>query len=284
MLTAGAEYRNEKGRNKGNFDDSVNNRALYLNNKLKLFKDSLILNTGLRYDNHETAGSKTTYRVGALYDIKPVDLKIKGSYGTGFRAPSLNDLFYPFYGNLTLKPEETTAWDIGLEKGIMKDRATLSLTYFEQRYKNLIQTDPMTWLAANIARAEVKGIEADAVLKLTSNVNVKAGYTYLDAKDKDTNQRLTRRPQDKFGFGADYLGKDMSLGASYTFVSERYDSSVRRDLTSYHLVNMSGSYKLTKWPSIFGRVENLFDANYEEAGSYKTPGFSIYGGIRIATL
>lgn len=284
VLTGGAEYRNERGRNEGNFDDSVNNRALYLNNKLKLFSENLILNAGLRYDNHETAGSKTTYRVGALYDIKPIDLKIKGSHGTGFRAPSLNELFYPFYGNLTLKPEESTAWDIGFEKGILKDRASVSLTYFEQRYKNLIQTDSATWLAANIARSEIKGVETAAKLKVMDHVNLKAGYTYLNAKDMDTGQRLSRRPEDKYNLGAEFFTKEMSLLASYTFVGKRYDSSVRRNLESYTLVNLSGDYKISKWLTVFARVDNLFNKQYEEAGSYKTPGFSIYGGVKVVTL
>lgn len=136
----------------------------------------------------------------------------------------------------------------------------------------------------NIAKAEVKGIEVNAALKVTDNLNIKTGYTYLDTEDEATGQRLTRRPQDKFNLGAEFLEKDMSLGASYTFVSERYDSSVRRDLASYHLVNLNGSYKITKWMSVFGRVENLFGENYEEAGSYNTPGFSVYGGIRLTTF
>jgi len=281
-VTAGAEYRKESGENKGNFDKSLDNKALYLNNKLKLLQETLIFNAGLRYDDYETFGNRTTYRIGALYNIKPASLILKSSYGTGFRAPALNELFYPFYGNKNLKPEETRSWEIGLEKGIVKDRVSVSLTYFSQNYENLIETDPLTFTAANIARAEIKGLEANTKLKISDNLNIKAGYTYLDTKDKSTEQRLPLRPKDKLSVSAEFSAKDISVVADYIFVAQRYDSSVKRDLSSYSLVNLSSNYAIKKWLTIFARINNLFDADYEEFGSYGTPGFSVYGGMKVS--
>ena len=159
-LTAGAEYRNETGDNEGNFDSSADTLALYLNNTLKLLNDSLILNAGLRYDDNEISGNKTTYRIGAVYNVRPLAVRIKSSYATGFRAPTLNELFFPFYGNINLKPETSTAWEAGFEKDFFGERVTLMLTYFDQEYKNLIQTDPFTWTAENIGRAKIEGIES----------------------------------------------------------------------------------------------------------------------------
>jgi vitamin B12 transporter len=281
-LTAGAEYRDEKGENKGNFDKSPENRALYFNNKVKLFSDNLVLNAGLRYDDHETFGDKTTYRIGMICNVKSVALRIKGSYGTGFRSPTLNELFFPFYGNTKLKPEESTAWEAGFEKDILNDRGSVSLTYFHQEYENLIQTDPLTFTASNIAEAEVKGIEINAMVKMSDNMNIKAGYTYLDTEDKETGQRLTRRPKDKFNASADFSINDLSVVADFIFVGKRFDSSVKRNLPSYSLVNLSSSYTIKKWITVFARIDNLLDNDYEEAGSYGTPGFSVYGGIRVS--
>lgn len=281
-VTAGAEYRKESGENKGNFDKSLDNSALYLNNKLKLLQETVIFNAGLRYDDYETFGNRTTYRIGVLYNIKPASLILKSSYGTGFRAPALNELFFPFYGNKNLKPEETTSWEIGLEKGIVKDRVSVSLTYFSQNYENLIETDPLTFTAANIAKAEIKGLEANTVLKVSDNLNIKAGYAYLDTKDKTTEQRLSLRPKDKLSVSAEFSAKDISVVADYIFVGQRYDSSVKRDLSSYSLVNLSSNYAIKKWLTIFARINNLFDADYEEAGSYGTPGFSVYGGMKVS--
>ncbi len=284
ILTAGAEYRKEKGENKGQFDKTIENKALYLNNKLKLLKEDLVFNAGLRFDNRETFGSKTTYRVGAVYNIKPAELRIKGSYGTGFRSPNFNELFWPADpiwgggGNPNLKPEKTNSWEAGIEKDFLNEKVMLSATYFDQKYDDLISG----WPPVNIAKAEVKGIEVDATLKVTDNINIKAGYTYLDTEDKATGQSLPLRPNDKLNLSAEFSTKDMSVIANYTFVSERYDSSVRRNLSSYSLVNLSSSYKMTKGLTIFARIDNLFDEDYEEAGSYGTPGLSIFGGIKIS--
>jgi vitamin B12 transporter len=281
ILTAGAEYERKNGENIGNFDKSVDSRALYLNNKVKLFKENLILNAGLRYDDFESFGSKTTYRIGAVYTIKTIGINIRGCYGTGFRAPALNELFFPFFGNLNLKPEKTSSWEIGLEKVVVRDRMSLSLTYFDQRYTDLIDTNPITFTAVNIAKAEIKGIEASAVLKISENIQIKAGYTHLDAEDKLTGSRLSLRPNDKVNLSVDYSLKDLSVIANYTFVGGRFDSSVKRNLSSYSLVNIAGSYILRKGLTVFARIDNLFDANYEEVGSFGTPGFSLYGGIRV---
>ena len=283
-LTIGVEYRKETGSNQGNFDTDIHNNAWYLNDRVKLANEKLVLTAGLRHDDHEIAGSKTTYRVGALYDIQSAALTIKSNYGTGFRAPTFNELFFPFYGNLNLKPEESEGWDIGFVKEIAKDRSSFSMTYFEQNFKDLIDTDPNTFTAANISRAEVKGIETNVNFRPTGEINVKAGHTYLNTKDKDTGERLSRRPENKFTLTTEYATEKASAVVSYVFVGQRYDSVVQRDLSSYSLVNVSGTYALSKRLALFARIDNVLNANYEEAGSYGTPGFSVFGGIKVSSL
>lgn len=284
VVTAGAEYKMEKGENTGNFERSLDNKALYLNNKLKLFDETVVLNAGLRYDDLEISGAKTTFRIGAIYYIKPIALSIRGTYGTGFRAPALNELFFPFYGNPDLKPEETTSWEAGLEKTFLQDRVSLSFTYFEQNYKNLIDTHPLTFTAVNISKAEIKGVESGTSFKFSDALLIRALYTYLDTEDKKTGRRLPLRPQDKFNFSADISVKDWSFSANYIFVGKRFDSSVDRDLSSYSVINISGKYNISKRISLFARIDNLLDEEYEESGSYETPGFSLFGGVKVTIL
>jgi vitamin B12 transporter len=287
-LTGGLEYREEKVENAspfGGFEDTVSNKALYLNSKVKLLRDSLILNAGLRFDDHETAGSKTTYKVGAAYAIKEAGLAFRTSYGIGFRAPSLNDLFFPGFGNANLKPEESKSFDAGVSKTLFRDRLALSLTYFRQDYKDLIQSDPLTFTPVNIARATVRGIETSAALRITDSLDLRAGYTNMDARDKDTNLRLIRRPVDKLSVGAGYTARDFSVLADYIYVGNSFDSiSDARNgikLASYSIVNLSGNYRATKLLTLFARVENLFDEDYEVVKGFGTKGISIYGGIRV---
>lgn len=283
-VTAGVEYKRETGDNKGNFATSINNKAWYANDRLKLAQDRLILNAGIRHDDNDISGAKTTYRAGALYDFKEAALKVKGNVGTGFRAPTFNELFFPFYGNPGLKPEESEAWDVGFEKELMDNRINFSMTYFVQNYKNLIDTDPLTFTAKNIARAEVKGVETGLTVRVTDTMKVKAGHTYLNAKDQDTGERLTRRPMDKFTLAAEYAATRTSIIASYVFVGERFDSSAGRSLASYNLVNVSGNYAVTKGMALFARIDNLSNTNYEEAGGFGTPGRSFFGGIKLSLL
>lgn len=283
-FTGGMEFRKEKGKsieiptNKLRFDKSIDNKAFYLNNKLKLFNESLVLNAGLRYDDYETFGNKVTYRVGAMYNIKPLELRIKSNYGTGFRAPTFNELFWPNYGNPDLKPEKTVSWEVGIEKAFFDKNLVLNLTYFNQKYRDLIST----WPVINIDKAEIQGIEVNATLRITDKVNIKGGYTYLDTEDKSTGQRLPFIPKDKLNLSAEFSTKDISVIADYTFVSKRYDKNAKRNLSSYSLVNLSSNYKATKDITLFVRIENLFDEDYEEVGNYGTPGFSIFGGMKIS--
>lgn len=287
-LTAGFEYREEKVENAspfGGFEDTVNNKALYVNSKVKLLRDSLILNAGLRFDDHETAGSKTTYKVGAAYSIREAALTFRTSYGIGFRAPSLNDLFFPGFGNPNLKPEDSKSFEAGVSKTLFQERLALSLTYFQQDYKDLIQSDPLTFTPVNIARATVKGIETSATLRITDSLDLRAGYSNIDAEDKDTNLRLIRRPVDKISLGAGYTARDFSVLADYIYVGSSFDSIADArngiKLSSYSIVNLSGNYRVTKMLTLFARVENLFDEDYEVVKGFGTKGISIYGGVRV---
>jgi len=280
-LTAGIEYRVEKGNNVGNFSESVDNTAYYLNNKLKLFDNALVLNAGLRVDDHETFGDHTTYRAGAVYAIRGAGMRLRASYGTGFSAPTLNQLYYPYYGNPDLKPEESRGWEAGIEKDMMDRRVTVSATYFDQDYENLIQTDPNTWTAQNIGEAEVKGIEIGGSLRATDYLIITASYTHLDTEDKETGERLTRRPDDKLNITL-RCSKGKAGGVlSYTYVGDAYDASAGRDLDSYSLLNLSGSYRVSENIEAFARVDNLLDEDYETAAGYNTPGISAFAGVKF---
>ncbi len=282
-ITAGFENRLEKGENIGNFSKMVHNNALYFNNKLSLFEDWLHVNAGIRYDAHETFGHKYTYRLGAVYDIKPADFRILANYGTGFRAPTFNELFWPDDpvwgggGNPDLKPEKTDSWEAGIEKGFFNEKVILTATYFNQKYEDLISG----WPPVNIGKAEVKGIETGILTKITDSLMVRSAYTNMDTEDKDTGQRLIRRPKDKLNITVEYSAEDLTLLAGYIFVGEVNDTIAERNLASYSLVNLSGNYKLTKQFKLFARIDNLLDEDYETAGGFNSPGFSAFAGIKL---
>ncbi len=301
-LTGGAEYRKESGESSDKFNKEIDNKAFYLNCKIKIplthphpnplpegegergrgrgEGEGFILNAGLRYDDHKTAGSRTTYRTGALYNLKPYSLKFKGTYATGFRAPSLNELYYPYFGNIDLKPEKSEGYDIGIEKDFYENKLSFDAAYFFQNYTDLIEYDFSTFTAENIGKAEIKGFEVGLKASPSEYIEIKASHTNLDALDKDSNKPLTRRPGNKFASSIEYNSGGLTVFGEYIYVSERYDSAVDRNLSAYSLVNLKGQYRMNKALSFFARVDNLFNADYEDAGGYGVPGVSVYGGIK----
>lgn len=281
-VTGGFAYRYEAAENVGTFDHSIDDTAGYLNAKLALLDDALILNAGGRYDDHSTFGDAFTYRTGALYYLKSLEVRFKANLASGFRAPSLNELYYPDYGNLNLKPEKSTGYDVGMEKDLFNKKLVLGATWFWQRYHNLIQTNPNTFTAVNIGKARTEGVEIKATALATDNLKLNAGYTYLDAKDLDTGTFLPSRPRSKVTSSVDYTIGKLTLTGEYLFVSRRFDSTANRDMSPYSLVNMRGSYLLCKNSSLFVRIDNLLDKSYEEAAGYGTPGISAFGGVKVS--
>jgi vitamin B12 transporter len=218
--------------------------------------------------------------VGAVYQTSE-SVSVKASYGTGFRAPSLNELFYPFYGDPNLKPEESKSWEVGIEQKV-SDGSSLTITYFEQKYENLIQTDPLTFTAKNIAEAEIKGVEVSAEAKEKSGSGIRAGYTYLDTEDKSTGKRLPFRAKNKAVVSLFLVEGGSTLTLEYNYVGGRFDNLASRDLKPYNLVNLGLTMGLSKSFSLYARIDNLFNREYEEAANYGTYKRSYYAGLKAS--
>jgi vitamin B12 transporter len=280
-FTGGLSYRREAADIRDAFDESTDNKAAYLNAKFRLLQAALILDAGLRYDDHETFGDHVTYRTGLLYHLTSAGMRFKVNHGTGFRAPSLNELFWPFFGNPELQAEKSRAWDIGVEKDLLDQRLMLEATWFYQRYRNLIQTNFDTFTADNIGRARIEGVELAATARPAQTLALKIAYTWLDAIDLDTDERLTLRPRSKLVTSLDYLPGPWSLGIDHSYQSKRFDASAQRSLGAYSLVNLRLAYDVNRHVRLFARAENLFDKDYEAVAGYGTPGLAVYGGARV---
>lgn len=280
-VTAGFAYRREAAENRGGYDESVDTKAGYLSGKARLFDASLIVDGGVRYDAHETFGNNLTWRAGVLYHLKPWGVRLKANHGTGFRAPSLNELFYPNYGTRDLKPEKSTAFDAGIEKEFLDGRLVVGATWFRQRYRNLIQTNFATFMADNIGRARCEGVETVVSAQPLEGLTLRAAYTYLEAVDLETDRLLSRRPRNRVTSSLEYTVASLTLAADYLYVSKRFDASARRDLSPHSLVNLRGSYEVNRHVRLYARVDDLFDTDYEEAGGYNAPGIAAFGGIEV---
>ncbi|MCL1925840.1 MAG: TonB-dependent receptor [Syntrophorhabdaceae bacterium] len=261
--------------------------SFYIQDQIRLW-DSWFTTLGARVDDHNRFGTKSTFRAASSYLFRETSTRIKGSYGTGFKAPSLYQL-YSSYGDINLAPEKSAGWDAGIEQSFLQERLTFGITYFSNNFKNLVDFDSATSKYVNVGKAKSEGVEATLHGKLTEDLSLRAGYTYTDAKDKTTDERLLRRPRNKVAFGTNYrfLAKgNVDLEVIWMDNRDDFDyssyPSSRVKLNSYTLVNLAASYGITKNITLLGRIKNLFDKNYEEVFGYGTQRFSIYGGIRLS--
>ena len=161
----------------------------------------------LRYDDNDRFGSKVTYRVAPTYLIAGTGTKLKASVGTGFKAPSLSELFesfpsFGFFANPDLKPETSIGYDAGFEQSLFSDAVQFGATYFRNDIKNLIDDNASFTSYANVGKAETDGVEAFIAYQPIETVNLRADYTYTEANDEIAHLELERRPKNKVSVDA----------------------------------------------------------------------------------
>jgi len=273
-------------------DKFIYTTSVFAQDQINLW-DCYFLTLGVRWDDHEEFGSETTFRITQAFLLRDWGTKFKASYGTGFRAPSLYELYAPPFwgmpvGNQNLDPEESKGFDIGIEQSLFDNRLTFGITYFYNDFDDLID---FTWTDGylNINDAKTRGIESFIKIDPLEGLSLSLNYTYTDTED-DEGRRLLRRPLHKIGFNTFYKFHDRSkLNLHILYVGEKDDSywdpttfTSRRVVTDdYVVVNLSGSFDLSEHLQLIGRIDNLFDEDYYECYGYGTAGFSAYGGLKI---
>ena len=302
-LTAGLELEEEKGRSEyasesawGATESSfpsarADSAGLYLLDHWGL-QDRLFVTAGVRADVHSQAGPALTFRITPAYLIASTGTKLKASLGTGFKSPSLYQLFAPAtswgpVGNPALEPERTLGWDAGFEQSLAGDRLRVGLTYFKSSFRDLVDFDFAAGYV-NIGRARTKGLEASAEARF-GGARLRASYARLTAKDVDAGTELLRRPRDKFSadVGARFAGR-FDLTVTTLYVGRRLDRDFSTvpyptvSLPGYILVNAVLSAGVGPRLELFARLDNILGARYEQIWGYGAPGFSLRTGFRFS--
>ncbi|OGW62979.1 MAG: hypothetical protein A2V83_11010 [Nitrospirae bacterium RBG_16_64_22] len=246
---------------------------------------ALQVTAGLRRDDHDRFGGATSGKVAGSVLVPGAGMRLRASWGTGFKAPSLYQL-YSQYGSETLQPEKSASYEVGLRQPLAGPAGWVDLAYFRSRFRNLIDYDFGTSKYVNTGRAKTSGFELEAGYKPASFLSLLVRGTVLDATDEATGERLIRRARNRGSLAASWLASpDISATASLVRVGKREDTdfstypSTRVRLPAYTLVNLSGEWRATKSISLFARVENVFDKEYEDVLGYGTPGRSFYAGV-----
>ncbi|MFQ5779868.1 MAG: TonB-dependent receptor plug domain-containing protein [Nitrospiria bacterium] len=283
-LLVGVEYDQQQGNRRGSFDEEVETKSVFVEDQAVLF-DVLFLTAGVRYDDHSTFGDETTFRGTLAYLIEGWDTKLHASFGTGFRAPSLNELFFPGFSNTDLRAEESHGFDIGFGKEFLMDRSQeafwFDVTYFHNDFDDLISFPPPTFIPININEAEARGVEFSSGIVVMKDLAINLGYTFMDTEDKATGKQLLRRAKNKGSFAISYGVTDrLDVNLFGTIVEDRIDFG-GAEMDDFVKVDIASSYQVTDNLEFIGRIENLFDEDYEEVTGFTSPGFSVFGGVKM---
>jgi vitamin B12 transporter len=254
--------------------------------------DALTLTGGVRVDDHRTYGTQTTFSGNAALRLGAGTI-IRASYGEGFKAPTLFQLFSA-YGNDTLKPETAQSYDAGIEQSLIDGALKVGVTAFHRDTTNQIdffgcfgsanprcQTRPDGFYD-NIARSRAQGVEAFLAIRPTSNLTVAANYSLIDATNRPTGKPLLRRPRNNINASIDWVARDwLKVGANVQTVSDSVDGfggTIRLD--GYTLATIRAAVPIGEHFEFYGRVENLFDVKYETVSGYGTLGRNAHVGVR----
>lgn len=299
--TFGAEYKRRSASTSEGIDKAIRNLGYYLQEQFQFLDRRLIMIPGIRLDDNQSFGTAWTPSFSTAYLFRETGTKLKAGYAKGFKAPTLNDLFFPpgfgcpAFGNPNLGPEKSWELNAGVEQDLVQDRVKLGATYFHREVQDMIEGRPIPgdplgcFRAENVGSARFDGAELSLGIKLLDSLTVNANYTYLDWDTADG--KLPRRPRHRGNVNLNYVFDRLNVNASANFVGRRDDfraASPFGNITKpgYAIFDLASYYSLpwrvpaVKDLTLFGKIENLFNRKYEEADGFRARPLNFLLGVR----
>ena len=258
----------------------------------QLKRGSHLGNASIRNDSISGYGSQTTGNLAYGYFFTK-QLRANINYGTGFKAPSFYDLYYPVYGVPTLEPEKSKNSEVGLNYETRQ--YDLRLAAYSNSIDNLIQysgtsppctttqinTGPNYGCASNVASAKINGLSIGGTARL-GNYNIRGSFTRQNPIDESTGFVLAKRARQFGNIGAEYRVAKIALGAEGIFQANRNDYSNTGYMDGFEIYNLYGNYEFAKDWTLFGRWNNIFNKDYQLSYGFNTPGSNLFVGVRYA--
>ena len=274
LLTLGSDYYNDDVSTLADFSETQRDNQGYFAQWQASFGD-INLTSSLRYDDNQAYGGNTNGSAAASYRFND-DLELVLSYGTAFRAPTFNELYYPFFGNPEVKPEESKTYELSL-RGSLPGFNWRASTY-RANVDNLIGFDLATFTAGNTARATLEGVELE-VKHQVGHWDLSANVDYLEARNEDTHEYLDGRAavSANLQLGRSFL-QSLYLGVDIKAEHGRHDLE-GVSLPGFAIWGVSAVYDATDKLKVSGRVDNVFDKDYTlnlatSSVAYKTDGLA----------
>ncbi len=251
-----------------------------------IFKqDAHLASASLRYDHSSIYGNNTTGSIAYGYKLSDA-LRVNGSYGTSFRAPTFNELYYPGYGIASNKPEKAKNAEIGLyyEQGDNQ----LSAVYYRNKATDLLvstnvcpveQSTHPYGCAYNVNQATMSGLTIGGST-VVAGVTLRGSVDIQNPKDNTTGLQLARRAKKHGSLAAEYSIEKAKFGVETVLSGQRFDDVANKKvLPGYGLLNLYGSYQLSKDLQVLARWNNALNKDYETAKNYATAGSTLFLGV-----
>ena len=273
LLTAGIDWRQDRVKSTTSYDESSrDNVGVYQILQSELGRHHL--QGSLRYDDNEAYGNQTTGALAWGYALSP-QLRSRLSWGSAFKAPTFNQLYWPGAGNPELKPEQSETIEAGLR--LSQPLGYIDLALFQTDVDNLISG----WPAENIAKARMQGMELETGLQI-QQWQAAVALTLLDAEDRDTGNELTHRPRETLRLDLDYRLGHYDLGGSVIAQGRSYNNASNTDRIAGHAVlNLRGAWRMNQHWIWRATIDNALDKEYTTARdwsgtNYNQPGRAAY--------
>ena len=245
------------------------------------------LSAGLRVDSPEDLPLRLTPRLGVSVQPFP-RTTIHGTYGQGFKLPSLNALGDPTIGNPQLSPETSTAWEVGLLQSSAAWDSEIRLTWFHNTFLNQIDLDPVlarqqTFLLVNLHKVRTQGIELNVSATPAPAVSIQGWVTYLNARIAGTSATLRNRPKASGGLAIRIQATPaLTIRSQLQAVGTRFDlqlPTTQTRLPGHYRIDLAATYALNDAWNIFGAVDNLTNVGYEDFLGFSAPGTWVRVGV-----
>jgi vitamin B12 transporter len=288
-VSVGGEYERAKVTDVDAFGVEVDDRtirswAVFVEDRVALLQERLVATLGVRRDDHTAYGAATNPRLAVSFRLSR-DLKLRAAAGSGFRSPTVGELYYPVSGNPGLRPERSTSYEVGAELAVAP-HAHLETSLFWSSIRDLIQYDFVSSTDLNVGRARIRGAELALSGSLGAGLSGRVSYTWVDAIDRATGEALLRRPKSRASATLGWQGPNESAQLTAVFVGRRNDVD---EVTFAHVEDPSylrfdaaaTGPRLFSRLAPWARVTNVLARRYAEAAGYPSPGRRFQVGLEV---
>ncbi len=272
------------------FDSSLHQTSFYASLFFSAFNKKLNVEIGGRTNKHSRYGTNTTYSFNPSYTITK-NWRVFGSIASGFKAPSIYQVFDQYSGNLDLQPERSVNYEFGVQQ--THNKISSRVVYFHRDIKNGIDYDYVNYKYFNFVKQTVDGLELEVSVQPVKKLNLSANYTLITGREKTQSRKSTndttynhflRRPKHSINLNMSYqFTKDLSAGISAKSVSNRFDVGgyQKEDmlLDSYFLLGAHAAYKLKSYLKFFADAQNITNKKFFDLRGYNSIPFMINGGV-----